>query len=52
MKFDFLGMSITIRDDKKIEIEVKKQIQEDFEWIHEDVDRTLKTAANIIFFCR
>ena len=45
-KFDFLGMNITIRDDKKIEIEMKDQINEAINWIGEEVNHMPKTPAN------
>ena len=45
-KFDFLRMNITIRDDKKIEIEMKDQINEAINWIGEEVNHMPKTPAN------
>ena len=36
-KLNFLGMNITFRKDKKIEIEMKKHIQEAIEWYGENI---------------
>ena len=45
-EFDFLGMNIKIREDKKIEMEMKSQIEEAIEWLGEDIDSTPKSPAN------
>ena len=49
-EFDFLGMNIKIREDMKIEMEMKSQIEEAIEWLGEDIDSTPKTPANRNFF--
>ena len=44
--FDFLGMDINIKKDKKIEISMKKQILEAIEWFGERIDHKPATPAN------
>ena len=48
--FNFLGMNITMRDDKKIEIEMKKQISKNISWFGEPIAEKSVTSANKNFF--
>ena len=44
--FDFLGMDVKIRSDRKIEISMKKQISEALEWFNENITEKPVTPAN------
>ena len=44
--FNFLGIDITIRKDKKIEIEIKNQILEAIDWFDEEITKNPDTLAN------
>ena len=44
--FDFLGMNITLRRDKKFEVEMCKQLNEAIMWFGEEVKDRPKTPAN------
>ena len=45
-EFNFLGMNVKMRKDKKIEIEMKNQILEAIEWLDEDLTEKPNTPAN------
>ena len=45
-KFNFLGMDVNITKDRKIEISMKKQIQEAIQWYGEDITNKPSTPAN------
>ena len=45
-KLSFLGMNITMRDDRKIEIEMKDQIREALDWFGETIYEKPTTPAN------
>ena len=44
--FNFLGMNITMANNKKIEIEMKDQIQESITWFGEPITKKPATPAN------
>ena len=44
--FNFLGMNITMRDDKKVEIEMKGQIREAIAWFGKPISEKPLTPAN------
>ena len=44
--FDFLGMDVHIKENKKIEISMKKQILEAIEWFGENITHKPATPAN------
>ena len=44
--FDFLGMDVTIRKDRKVEISMKKQIEEAIDWFGETISNKPVTPAN------
>ena len=44
--FNFLGMNIKMRTDKKIEIEMKNQIREAINWFGEEINEKPSTPAN------
>ena len=44
--FDFLGMDINLRKDGKVEISMKKQVDEAIDWFGEEITESPKTPAN------
>ena len=45
-EFDFLGMDIKLRSDRKVQIKMEKQIQEALDWFGEKITESPVTPAN------